>query len=346
MSLKITPRSTALRVAIQHKINTKTKPLGALGVLESLALQIAEIQNSLNPRLIQPHVLVFAADHGLVDEGVSLYPQAVTAQMVQNFIHGGAAINVFCKQHNITLRVVDAGVNADLSQYKTEILHQKINYGTKNSLKEAAMSATECVRALDAGADVVNKVAKTGCNVIGFGEMGIGNTAAASLIMAKITKLPLATCVGRGTGLNDSQLVQKNKVLEAVLAQHTSATSPHEILMSVGGFEIAQLCGAMLKAAELGMCLVIDGFICTSALLLAYTLEPNVLDYCIFSHCSEENGHQAMLQFLGVEPVLRLGLRLGEGSAAALAYPLLESAVLFLNDMASFESAGVSEANV
>ncbi|EGW22911.1 nicotinate-nucleotide--dimethylbenzimidazole phosphoribosyltransferase [Methylobacter tundripaludum] len=332
--------NSTLRAALQTKIDQKTKPLGSLGQLESLALQVGLCQNSLTPRLNKPCVLIFAGDHGIVESGVSAYPQTVTAQMVANFLDGGAAISVFARQHDIELLIVDAGVNADLSSHP-KLIDAKIDKGTRNFLTQPAMTAEECTKAMQAGADQVFRQYESGCNCIGFGEMGIGNTSSAAMLMHRLTGLSLVRCVGRGTGLNDGQLQHKLVVLQRALNKHKDATEPLDVLATFGGFEIAMMVGAYLKAAELGMLILVDGFIAGTALLVASKLHPHVLDYCVFSHVSSEQGHQALLNQFNAKPLLNLELRLGEGSGIALAYPLLQSAVVFLNEMATFAEAGV-----
>ena len=341
-----------LRQQLQHQIDNKTKPPGALGRLEEIALQMGIIQGTVLPQLNRPHIVVFAGDHGIAATGlVNPYPQAVTAQMVLNFITGGAAINVFCRQHAIGLTVVDAGVNFDfdVNLFPGKLLSRKMGYGTRNYLEEAAMSAEAVTKAMDAGKKVVIDLAAQGCNCIGMGEMGIGNTSSASLIMSFITGIPVEECAGRGTGVNDEQLETKKRTLQEAFRRHLPviAATPDAltILQQVGGFEIAMMTGAYLKAAELKMVILVDGFITTAALLLARLLNHHVQDYCFFSHTSGESGHVKMLEYLGAEPLLNLGLRLGEGTGAALAFPLLQSAVQFLREMASFESAGVSRAD-
>jgi nicotinate-nucleotide--dimethylbenzimidazole phosphoribosyltransferase len=336
----ITPHSLALSSALQAKIDQKTKPLGALGQLESLALQIGLCQNSLTPSLNKPCIIIFAGDHGIVESGVSAYPQTVTAQMVANFLSGGAAISVFARQHQLELLIVDAGVNADLESHP-RLTDAKIGKGTKNFLTHPAMTTGECAKALQAGAELVLQQHNNGCNCIGFGEMGIGNTSSAALLMHCLTVMPLAQCVGRGTGLNDDQLQNKLSVLQQALNQHKGITEPLDILTTFGGFEIAMMAGAYLKAAELGMLIMVDGFIAGTALLVACKLYPQTLDYCVFSHVSSEQGHQALLDQFNAKALLNLDLRLGEGSGIALAYPLLQSAVVFLNEMATFAEAGV-----
>jgi len=337
-----TPHNLALESALLNKINTKTKPLGSLGHLEAIALQIGLIQQTLSPRLSQPTMLVFAGDHGIVEAGVSPYPQAVTAQMVLNFLQGGAAINVFARQNNMQLRVVDAGVNYHFEAHP-DLTHAKIELGTRNFLTEPAMSLAQCEQALVAGAAISCKEINAGANVFGFGEMGIGNTSSASCLMSLLCCLPIEQCVGRGTGLDDAGLAQKMTVLTQALNFHqVNREDALQVLTTFGGFEIAMMVGAMLGAAEQKSVLLIDGFIATAALLVAYKLQPNILQYCVFTHCSGEAGHRQLLEHLGVTPLLDIGLRLGEGTGAVLAYPLVLAAVNFLNDMASFESAGVS----
>ena len=336
----ITPHSSALNAALQSKIDQKTKPLGALGQLEALALQIGLCQNTLTPSLNKPCILIFAGDHGIAEAGVSAYPQTVTAQMVANFLSGGAAISVLARQHKLELLIVDAGVNADLEAHP-RLIAAKISNGTQNFLTHPAMTARECTKALQAGAELVLQQHDNGCNCIGFGEMGIGNTSSAALLMHCLTALPLAQCAGRGTGLNDDQLQHKLSILQQALNRHSGITEPLAVLATFGGFEIAMMVGAYLKAAELGMLIMVDGFIAGTALLVASKLNPQVLDYCVFSHVSSEQGHQALLDYFNARALLNLDLRLGEGSGIALAYPLLQSAVLFLNEMATFAEAGV-----
>ncbi|TAG93499.1 MAG: nicotinate-nucleotide--dimethylbenzimidazole phosphoribosyltransferase [Bacteroidetes bacterium] len=331
---------------LQHKINQKTKPLGALGRLEKLAIQIATLQNTLTPALNLPHILIFAADHGLANSGVSPYPQEVTAQMVLNFVRGGAAINVFANQNNIILQIIDAGVNFDFDK-KLPIIHEKIAKGTKNTLEEPAMSFEQCQKAFEKGKQLVKQLHKQKCNVVGFGEMGIGNSSAAALLLSHYGKLPIEACVGRGTGLDDDGLKKKSEILYQVQQKHkeklANIQNPLDVVATLGGFEIVMMAGAMVEAAHLKMLILIDGFIATSALLVAKSIENNIVENCIFCHQSEEQGHQKMLDLLEAKPLLNMGMRLGEGTGVAVAYPLIVSAVRFLNEMASFEEAGVSE---
>ena len=342
LDFAINPVSPDLAADLQAKIDQKTKPLGALGQLENLALKIGLIQNSLKPNLNKPTILIFAGDHGIVESGVSAYPQSVTAQMVANFLSGGAAISVFARQHQLELFVVDAGVNANLTA-NPQLIDAKIAEGTKNFLYDSAMSANQCLKAIHSGAELVRQQHTNGCNCIGFGEMGIGNTSSAALLTHCLTGLSMDQCVGRGTGLDDSQLNNKRSVLQQALSFHKDITAPLDVLATFGGFEIAMMVGAYLKAAELGILIMVDGFIASAALLVAYKLYPTVLDYCVFSHVSSEQGHKAILSYLKAQPLLNLELRLGEGSGIAVAYPLIQSAILFLNEMSSFADAGVDQ---
>jgi nicotinate-nucleotide--dimethylbenzimidazole phosphoribosyltransferase len=295
----ITPPDAALTAAIQHKIDTKTKPLGALGQLETLARQLALVQQTLTPALRRPHVLVFAADHGIAQAGVSQYPPEVTHQMVRNFAAGGAAINVFCRQHGLGLTIVDAGVRGSFADLPA-VRDEKLAEGTRNFAHEPAMSAAQCADALRRGARLAEELHATGCNVLGLGEMGIGNTSAAAVLMHLLTGRPLAECVGRGTGLDAAGLARKlNTLTQAVAAHPHIAPDPLAVLATFGGFEIAQMCGAMLRAAELRMLLLVDGFIASAAVLVAARLAPAVLAYCVFCHESDEQGHRLLLAELG-----------------------------------------------
>ncbi|AQV95357.1 nicotinate-nucleotide--dimethylbenzimidazole phosphoribosyltransferase [Cupriavidus necator] len=341
---EITPLDDTLRPVLQAAIDDKTKPLGALGRLESLALQLGLILGTARPALQRPTVIVFAADHGVADAGVSAYPAEVTAQMVQNFLAGGAAINVFSRQHGIALEIVDAGVRVPLPAAQG-LVNCRIADGTRNFAVEPAMTPEQATAAMTAGMARVLRHAQQGCNVIGFGEMGIANTSAAACLMQRLTGLPLEDCIGRGTGLDDAGLARKREVLQRALALHPDVQAPLDVLATFGGFEIAMMAGAFLAAAASRMVILVDGFIATAALLVAQRLDPNVLQYCVFTHCSHERGHRALLDQFGAAPLLALDLRLGEGTGAALAWPLLASAVAFLNEMATFSGAGVSTAS-
>jgi len=332
-------QDAALASALQAAIDNKTKPQGSLGVLEFVAHRIGLIQQSRTPRIDRAAVVVFAADHGVVAENISAYPQSVTWQMVENFLQQGAAINVFARQNDCALHIVDAGVNHEFGE-REGLISRKLGPGTRNFAQEPAMSAAQCEQALQHGMDLV---AAMPVDVLGFGEMGIGNTTAAAAIMHKITGIAVEECVGAGTGLAADGIRRKQHVIEQAVTLHAGADEPLDILRTFGGFEIAMIAGAMLKAAERRMVLLIDGFIVTSALLVAAKLQPDILDYCLFSHCSDEHGHRRMLQHLDARPLMQLDLRLGEGTGSALALPLLHAAVNFLAQMATFSSAQVSE---
>ena len=346
-SINIAAIDNSVVKALQNKIDQKTKPLGSLGRLESLALQLGLIQNTLSPQITAPHILVCAGDHGAAKAGVSAYPQEVTWQMVENFLAGGAAINVLARQAGATLVVADAGVAHDFASdgnVRPNLLDAKVAHGTANYLEGAAMTAEQRILAMAHGAVVAKQVAAKGCNMLGFGEMGIGNTASASLITHCLTGVALEHCIGRGTGLDDAGLVRKQALLAQALTLYKGPRDDaYAVLERFGGFEIAMLAGAMLAAAELRMTLLIDGFIVTAALLVAHKLAPGILEYCVFAHRSGEPGHGIQLDHLKAQPLLDLGMRLGEGTGGALALPLLNAACAFMNEMASFESAAVSE---
>ena len=332
-----------LRITLRKRIDSKTKPPGSLGMLEDLALKMGLILQTDRPCIVNPQILVFAADHGVTEEGVSAFPSEVTVQMVLNFLNGGAAINVFCAQHKIGLGVVNAGVKSPIES-ASGLINRPVAYGTKNFCRESAMSLQQLDDAMNLGASLVLERYNQDCNVIGFGEMGIGNTTSAAALMSFYLNLAPKDCVGRGTGVDDEGLKRKEKVIAKALELHASKTDPKAILAAVGGFEIASITGAMLKAKELGMVILVDGFIASAASLSACMLEPGVKENMIFCHVSAERAHRLLLNKLDVKPVLDLELRLGEGTGAAVAFPLLQSASLFLEQMASFESAGVSDA--
>lgn len=328
----------ALRARIAHRIERKTMPRGALGRIESLALQLGLILRSETPLLHAPQMLVFAADHGIAAQGVSAYPPDVTAQMVENMLAGGAAISVFARQMGLALTVIDAGVAADIAP-RAGLLSRGIAPGTRDASIEPAMSDAQCAQALRAGVEVVRDAPG---NVVLFGEMGIGNTSSAALLLARLAQVPLADAVGRGTGLDDAGLARKREVLARTLERHADAARPLQALAAFGGFEIAMMVGAMLQAAHERRVIVLDGFVVGAAALVARAIAPAIGDYCVFAHHGAEHGHAAMLKALRAQPLLALGLRLGEGSGAALAWPLVDAAARMLAEMASFESAGVS----
>ena len=339
----------ALTQVLQDTLNNKTKPLGSLGRLEDVALKIGQILGSTAPALDQPQMVVFAGDHGLTARGISAFPSDVTWQMVENFLAGGAAVSVLAKQNGIALTVVDCGVKRDFlaglpaGSTRPGLQVRKAagaELGTADSSAQAAMTAAQRDEALQHGLDLVKGLPG---NALLLGEMGIGNTSAASLLLSRLAGLDIAVCTGAGTGLDAPAVQRKTEVLREVLARHAGAIAPLDALAAFGGFEIATMVGAVLRAAHERRVIVVDGFIATSAVLVAHALQPLVLQRCVFAHRSGERGHEFMLQHLGVQGLLDLGLRLGEGSGAALAWPLLQSACTVLRDMASFASAGVSE---
>lgn len=335
------PADAALRQRVQDALDNKTKPRGALGRLESLALQLALALNADRPRLVEPQLVVFAADHGIAAQGVSAYPAEVTRQMVLNFLAGGAAVSVLARQHGLTLTVADCGVAAEFEPHPMlrSLKVPGAERGSADSTAGPAMSAAQCASAMAQGRALVRSLSG---NVLLLGEMGIANTSAAALLMARLSAEPLALCVGRGTGLDDAGLAHKRVVLQLALDRHAAARSPLQALAALGGLEIATMVGAVQQAAASGRVIVVDGFITTAAVAVAAALQPALLAKCVFAHCSQETGHALWLQHLGVRALLDLELRLGEGSGAALAWPLLQSACRVLGEMASFESAGVS----
>lgn len=331
-----------LKKDLQQKIDSKTKPVGALGMLEDIALKIGIIQQDLTPDLSRPILAVFAGDHGIAREGeVNAYPQEVTAQMVRNMIKGGAAVNVFCKTHGIVPKIIDAGVASEL-EADDKLIDRKIDYGTANYAHEPAMSRKQCFQSVEAGAELVEQWYNNGTNVIGFGDMGIGNTSSAAVITSLITETSIEKCTGKGTGLDDEGIKRKVKILAGAIKKYEIDDDPMAVLQTFGGFEIAMIAGGILQAAEHRMVILIDGFIVTAALLIAYRLYPEVLDYVIFAHESDERGHRIQQNYLDGKSILQLDMRLGEGTGVAMAYPIIKSAVDFLNEMASFEDAGVS----
>ncbi len=335
----IEPTANAgLAAKLQHNIDHKTKPLGALGQLENLALQLGLIQGSEAVRLSAPQMVVFAADHGVASEGVSAFPQAVTLQMVANMLAGGAAINVLARQHGFALQVVDAGVAGHLADHP-QLIQRKIAHGTQNLAQGPAMTAQQLNAALQAGSDVLTSLPG---NVVAFGEMGIANTAPAALLLHRLAGVSIDDATGRGTGLTDPQLAHKQGVLRRAAQWHQHAVRPLDALAAMGGFEIAMMTGAMLQAASERRVVLVDGFIAGSAALVACAVAPAVKDYMVFCHRSAERGHRLLLAHLSARPLLDLDLRLGEGTGALLAWPLVQSAALLLNEMASFESASVS----
>jgi nicotinate-nucleotide--dimethylbenzimidazole phosphoribosyltransferase len=348
---KIKALNKQYQPAINDVINNKTKPLGALGLLESCASQLALLQSQKPSNLTttielnHPTMLVFAGDHGIAQHPISIAPSAVTRQMVLNFIAGGAAINCFCRTNNIAFKVIDTGIIEPLTS--TEIadgsafIEQRIAAGTADFSQQAAMSQEQVQQGLSLGSKVAQQVIDQGCNLLMLGEMGIGNTSSASALLAALTKQSIDDCVGQGTGIDSEQLIVKRRLIETA-HERVTTEQPLDLLAEFGGFEIVQMIGAILAAAQAGIAILIDGFIVTCAALYAVHMHPEVREYLLFSHQSDEKAHQFMLNELKAQPLLSLGLRLGEGTGAALALPLLRAAASFYNDMASFESAGVT----
>ena len=328
----------ALAARLQAALDNKTKPLGALGRLEALALRLGTILGTESPTLEAPQMLVCAADHGLAARGVSAYPSDVTWQMVENFLAGGAAVSVLARQHGLALTVADCGVRRDF-QPRPGLVQRRIAAGTADASAGPAMSAAQCAQAIANGREIVRALPG---NALLLGEMGIGNSSAAALLLARLTDIDIDRCTGAGTGLDADGLARKRAVLREVLALHADANAPLDALAALGGFEIATLVGAVLQAAEERRVIVLDGFIASAAVLVAQALRPHVAQRCVAAHVSAEPGHALLLERLRLEPLLNLGLRLGEGSGGALAWPLLESACRIVREMASFESAGVS----
>jgi nicotinate-nucleotide--dimethylbenzimidazole phosphoribosyltransferase len=326
---------------VSEYINTLTKPVGSLGVLEELAIALAEMKNEAFPSVTPPAVLVFAADHGITEEGVSAYPQAVTEQMVRNFLAGGAAINVFSRQIGALLEVIDMGVACDIEHER--LINKKIRYGTANFLREDAMSCEEAEQAIETGYHQGLHIIKKGAQCLILGEMGIGNTTTSSAILAVLSNKDLSLLVGNGTGISQEARLHKVGVIKQALERRNpNLDDPIDIIAKVGGLEIAGMAGAMLAAGSMRVPILVDGFICTVAALLARLIAPTVVDYMIVTHQSVEPGHQIAISLLGKKPIMDLRLRLGEGTGAAIAHPIINSAALMVKEMATFQSAGIS----
>lgn len=350
MKFNIPAVNLLLTESVQHQIDQKIKPLKSLGKLEELALQVALIQNKKTEKLSlhNPHVLVFAGDHGIAKHNVSIANSDVTAQMVANFLSGGAAINGFCQTNHCAIKVINAGIKNHLPKVMTDnskLLDYSVAKGTKDFSTDAAMTQEQLDTCMSAGRIIVCNELASDCEVLAFGEMGIGNTSSAAAIFALLNGLDAEETVGRGTGISDEQFAQKldlvQKAISRVRDSDCDLNEPLNILQQVGGFEIAQMCFAMLAAAEMQKVIIVDGFIVTAAAMLAIKVAPNIKEYMIFAHCSDENAHARMLHLLKVQPILSLGLRLGEGTGAVLALPILQNAISFYNQMATFESAGI-----
>lgn len=338
----ITRPDKQLQPLLQDKIDNLTKPKGSLGRLEELALQIGLIQQTLSPTLRHPQNIIFAADHGITEEGISVSSRDVTWQQILNFLDGGAGINFLCRQHGFTLKIVDAGVDYDLP-YERGILNKKVRRGSRNFLYEAALTEEELEQCIARGAEVVRLCHEEGSNILSFGEMGIGNTSPSSVWMHLMTGIPLEQCVGAGAGLDNAGIRHKYEVLSRAVAHYRGDKSAHDIIRYFGGLEMAMTVGAMLQAAELRMVILVDGFIMTNCILAASRLYPEVLEYAVFAHQGDEAGHKLLLDWLHVRPLLNLGLRLGEGTGAVCAFPIVDSAVRMLNEMDSFAQAKITK---
>ena len=357
ITFKIEKPDEGLREAIQAKIDNLNKPKGSLGQLEELAMQVCMIQQTLTPQLSHPCHLLLGGDHGIEREGVSVSPRCVTWQQMLNFTRGGGGVNMFCRQHGFHLRIVDVGVDYDFTTTHSSpstIIDRKIAHGTHNFLHEPAMTDDEYWQAISIGARLVDDCHAEGCNVVSIGEMGIGNTSPSSIWMQIFCNIPLDECIGAGAGLNDEGIRHKRQVLSKALENYNShhplgsaalhdSTFSHYPLRYFGGFEMVAAIGAMLRAAELRMVVLVDGFIMTACALAAVHLYPESRDYMVFAHCGDESGHRRMLNALDAKPLLQLGLRLGEGTGALCAYPLVESAVRMINEMNNFENAHITK---
>jgi len=343
-AFKIERPDESLRPAVQDKIDNLNKPKGSLGVLECLAMQACLIQQTLTPSLAHPCHLLMGGDHGIEREGVSVSPREVTWQQMVNFTRGGGGVNMFCRQHGFKLRIVDVGVDYDLSQVPG-VINRKIARGTKNFLYEPAMSEDEFDKAIEIGASLVDDCIADGCKVLCIGEMGIANTSPSSIWMSLFCDIPLDDCIGAGAGLDSPGIRHKREVLSRAVANSKLSTlnSPLSILRYFGGFEMIAAIGAMLRAAEQHLIILIDGFIMTACALAACRLYPAAQSYMVFGHCGDESGHRRMLDAMGAKPLLTLGMRLGEGTGALCAFPILDSAVRMINEMNNFDNGNITK---
>ena len=345
-----------MRAAIQDKIDNLNKPKGSLGVLEELAMQVCLIQQTLTPSLAHPCHLLLGGDHGIEREGVSVSPREVTWQQMINFTRGGGGVNTFCRQHGFKLRIVDMGVDYDLSAVPG-IINRKIARGTRNFLYEPAMTEEEFDKAIETGASLVDECIAEGCQVLCIGEMGIGNTSPSSIWMSLFCNIPLDECIGAGAGLDSPGIRHKREVLRQAVERFTAhgvrndVTSeishafltPCAVLRYFGGFEMIAAIGAMLRAAEQKLIILVDGFIMTACALAACLLYPTAQSYMVFGHCGDESGHRRMLDAMGAKPLLSLGMRLGEGTGALCAFPILDSAVRMINEMNNFDNGNITK---
>jgi nicotinate-nucleotide--dimethylbenzimidazole phosphoribosyltransferase len=335
------------RSQIKTKIDQKTKPLGALGLLETVAEQLAMIQSQEKGEMIdrieinKPTVVVFAGDHGIAEEGVSIAPSAVTQQMVLNFLHGGAGVNCFCRANNVELYVVDAGILLPIDMQHSNFVQQRLGSSTNNFARQSAMTVEVAQKGIEYGKQFVTSLIQNGSNLVMFGEMGIGNTSSAAAIVSLLSGLDAEKCVGLGTGISAEQYAKKCQLVAQGVAR-CQTRDPLTVLAEVGGYEIAQIVGGFLAASDLGIAVIVDGYIVSAAAYIAMLIDPSARDYMIFAHQSEEQGHQLLLNLMKAAPLLQLGMRLGEGTGAVLAVPLIRCAAEFYNNMASFTEAGVS----
>ena len=347
-AFKIERPDERLRAAIQNKIDNLNKPKGSLGVLEELAMQACLIQQTLTPSLAHPCHLLLGGDHGIEREGVSVSPREVTWQQMINFTHGGGGVNMFCRQHGFKLRIVDVGVDHDfqIDNGEWKIENYKIAHGTRNFLYEPAMTEEEFDKAIQVGVDLVDDCLNEGCQVLCIGEMGIGNTSPSSIWMSLFCNIPLDECIGAGAGLDTPGIRHKREVLNKAVAQFSILNSQFSIIEPLryfGGFEMIAAIGAMLRAAEQHLVILVDGFIMTACALAACRLYPAAQSYMVFGHCGDESGHRRMLDAMGAKPLLSLGLRLGEGTGALCAFPILDSAVRMMNEMNNFDNASITK---
>ncbi len=340
----IYPTDKSIAPNIQQKIDHLNKPKGSLGRLEELAMQVCLIQHTLSPSLNHPCHMLLGGDHGIEREGVSVSPREVTWQQMINFTRGGGGVNMFCRQHGFDLSIVDVGVDYDLSGVEG-VIDRKIARGTRNFLHEPAMSEEQFNRTIEVGCQLVDDCVKKGCEVISVGEMGIANTSPSSLWMSIFGNIPLDECIGAGAGLGNSGIEHKRQVLNAALKHYNATMQPSDLnaIRYFGGFEMVAAIGAMLRAAEQGLVVLVDGFIMTACAIAAIRLYPAVQDYMIFTHCGDESGHRKMLDIVGARPLLNLGLRLGEGTGALCAFPIIDSAVRMINELNNFDTAKITK---
>jgi len=350
-SFDIHPVDRSMQAAIQAKIDNLNKPKGSLGRLEELAMQVCLAQQTLEPSLAHPCHLLLGGDHGIEREGVSVSPREVTWQQMINFTRGGGGVNMFCRQHGFKLRIVDVGVdyifNEELRMKNEEFFDRKIARGTKNFLYEPAMSEEEFNKAITVGVDLVDACCAEGCRVLSIGEMGIANTSPSSIWMHLFGNIPLEECIGAGAGLNNDGIRHKYEVLKKAVDRFNGLNGqpikPIKPIMFFGGFEMVAAIGAMLRAAEQHLIILVDGFIMTACAVAAIRLCPAAQDYMIFTHCGDESGHKRMLDIVGAKPLLHLGLRLGEGTGALCAFPIVDSAVRMMNEMNNFDNAKITK---